>query len=327
MNPAPGKLAPAEQSRRMSRAAVASLAMGLLSAGLSVLAAVPALLLGLYAVRAINASGGRLHGARLAVAGMALGALATLATVVGVAAIVVLRLQTERSVVECANNLRAIGVAVTLNHDGNRGTYPAGTVPAPDLVPSQRLAWTVAILPFLDADTPAARGRAGLADKVDRGKPWDAPPNAAVARTRLRRFLCSSAPDTEDGEGRGLNSYIGLAGIDPDAPELPRGNPRDGFFGYDRKITDTDLARGLSHIMIVAETDSNPGPWTAGGQPTVRGLDPEQDNYVGVSRPFGGLHRAGANVLWADVSVTMTSNGCAPQLFRSLTLLTALDGP
>ena len=44
---------------------------------------------------------------------------------------------------------------------------------------------------------------------------------------------------------------------------------------------------------------------------------------VGPEAPFGGLHRGGANVLWADGSVRWQSDNIRPNLFRTHVLITS----
>ena len=43
----------------------------------------------------------------------------------------------------------------------------------------------------------------------------------------------------------------------------------------------------------------------------------------GAEAPFGGLHRGGANVLWADGSVRWQSDTIRPNVFRAHVLITA----
>src|SRR4029077_5214626 len=100
---------------------LSSFALGLLA-----LTGVPALVIGLRALRAVNPSDGRLRGGRPAVAGMALGGLATLTTAVGVAAILALRAQDASRRVECANHLRLIGSSLYKYADAH-GSFPAAT--------------------------------------------------------------------------------------------------------------------------------------------------------------------------------------------------------
>jgi hypothetical protein len=300
----------------VSRAAVASLVLGLLSPLLSLIAAVPAFLIGLRALRAINRSDGRLGGAGLAVAGMALGAVAGIVTAVGVLLIAVNRLQMTRDRVECADHLRALGLAVRVYHDRNDNVFPAATAAAPDLPADRRLSWLAVLLPYLGADTPSGRAWKDLGGRLDLRQPWDSPANDAD-RVRVPLFLCRAFPEASRPAERGLTSYVGVAGIDPQAATLSRNDPRAGFFGYGRTVTDTDLAAGASYILIAIETRRDNDPWAAGGRPSVRGLDPDEDRYLGPGRPFGGLHANGANALYADAAVHFLRDTMAPAELRA----------
>ena len=82
-----------------------------------------------------------------------------------------------------------------------------------------------------------------------------------------------------------------------DAAELPRGDPLAGIFGYDRIVRREDLTAGATQTLLATETARDNGPWTAGGSPTVRGLDPTDAPYIGPGRPFGGMHPHGLNIL------------------------------
>jgi hypothetical protein len=314
-----------EPPPRTSPEAVASLVLGLLSPVLSLLGAVPAIFLGVRAVRAINLADGRLRGTRLAVAGMALGVLVTMATVVGVGAFIVLRMNRPAGGLACVDNLRAIGLAAHVYADTHGQVFPPGTAPTPGLAPGRRLSWLALLLPYMEAKTHGARTWQSLADKLDRDKAWDVGPNAATAGIRVRRFLCPMAHLAGETVPA-PTSYPGLAGVDPDAALLAKTDPRAGFFGYDRTITADDVRRGLNYTMIVAETGSNPGPWLAGGPATDRGLDPDVTTYIGAGRPFGGLHPAGANVLWGGGAVTVVAPPVSAHQFRASSLLSAAAG-
>ena len=118
------------------------------------------------------------------------------------------------------------------------------------------------------------------------------------------------------------------------AASLPADDPRAGFFGYDRRLTrkqlqethgegktgrgEDPLARGESRTLAVIETASAIGPWAAGGFPTVRGLDPAQRPYTGRGRPFGGLHRGGFHVLFADGAVWFLRDSIDPEKLEAL---------
>jgi prepilin-type processing-associated H-X9-DG protein len=301
---------------RTSTAAVASLVLGLLSLVLLLLTAVPALIVGWLALRAINESDGRLRGRPLAIAGMVLGFLGGILTAAGFGLIILLRVNAYRDRVECADHLRSIGQAVNAYCDNHKDTYPKGTFGSARLAPTQRLSWMAAILPYLDQGNTGNRPWESLANRLDPGKPWDDPANRAD-QARLRTFLCRAAPAADISVPPGLTTYVGLAGIDPDAASLPKTDPRAGFFGYDRTITRTDLVAGSSYTLMVVETGRENGPWAAGGPATVRGVAPDESHYLGPDRPFGGLHPGGANVLWADGRVMFLTEAVPPGDFRS----------
>src|SRR5881398_2467235 len=96
-----------EQGHRLSGLALAGAALGLTCAGGPL-----ALFLSLHALRAINASDGRLRGRPLAVAGLALGALGSLLLALGLAAVVLMPMREASNRADCTNNLRLIGLAV-----------------------------------------------------------------------------------------------------------------------------------------------------------------------------------------------------------------------
>jgi prepilin-type processing-associated H-X9-DG protein len=309
---------------RLSTAAVAAFVLGLLSLGLSLLAALPALYVGFRGLRAVNESDGRLRGRGLAVAGMALAGLTTLLTTLGTAAVVLIHLQSKSDRAACANNLREVGLAVNVYCDQNDFDFPQATVPNPRLPPERRLSWLAAVGPFLGsapgAPAEPTAGRRQTFAALGFEQAWDAPTNATAGQANVAAFLCPTFV-RDYRPGPGLTSYVGLAGIDPDAASLPENSPRAGFFGYDRTLSWLDLPAGTSTTMMATETTRDNGPWAAGGPPTVRGLDPERTRYIGYGQPFGGLHPGGLNVLWADASVRFVTEDVSPAHFRAQALL------
>ena len=73
-----------------------------------------------------------------------------------------------------------------------------------------------------------------------------------------------------------MTSYVGIAGLGPNAAELPVEDPRAGVFGFDRSTPLIEITDGTATTMAVAETAESNGPWKAGGPATVRGLDPSR---------------------------------------------------
>ena len=70
--------------------------------------------------------------------------------------------------------------------------------------------------------------------------------------------------------------------------------------------------------MLLGETTFANGPWTAGGPATVRGLNPGRRPYIGPGEQFGGSHRGGAMVAFADGSVRFLRDKIDPGVFEGL---------
>jgi prepilin-type processing-associated H-X9-DG protein len=304
---------------RLSKAALFAFILGLFSLILSLVAALPSLFLGIQAIRAINREEGRLRGRHLAIAGMAMSALSMVVTVLGLLALVLLFVQEKNHVAGCANNLRQIGQAINRYSDHNDHLFPPGTVPNPSLKPSERLSWEAAILNYLTEGETAGKKTDKKLEKligdIAFKEAWDASANSGL-RQNVVPYLCPAFAHELSPDQVGLTSYVGIAGVGNDAATLPRSNVNAGYFGYDRLIRVEDISARLDATMAAIETTQDNGPWPAGGPPTVRGVKSDDDRYIGRSAAFGGLHRGGANVLWADGSVRIVTEKINPELFR-----------
>jgi prepilin-type processing-associated H-X9-DG protein len=171
----------------------------------------------------------------------------------------------------------------------------------------------VSTVPFLEANDIYAR--------LDKEKSWDAEENQFATELRLAYLRCPGYPE---GSSDGLlapTHYVGISGIGGDAIELPRKDPRAGIFGYDRPVKPTELKRGTSETVMVVETSQASGAWTAAGSSTTRGVVPDRTPYFGVNGQFGGNHRDGANVAFADGSVRFVEQTIDPKLWEAMATL------
>ncbi len=311
---------------RPSTAALVTFVLGVSSLVFSLVTALPALYIGVRAVRAINTSDERIGGRRLAIAGMAIAGFTLLATVLGFTALVLLNVQEKSYRVGCTNNLRTIGEAVNAFSDLHEGHFPAATVVNPALMPEQCVSWQTAILPVLPHGTRGGDKWEKLLADIAIHDAWDAPANAGPRQTNVPTFLCPAfARGFSDGRP-GLTTYAGISGIGLDAATLPKEDPRAGIFGYERTLTRPDITAGISFTLMAVETAHDNGPWLAGGNPTTRGLDPDCEQYFGFSRPFGGLHNEGTNILWADGSVRLKAD-IPPAEFRTVARIHRIVSP
>jgi prepilin-type processing-associated H-X9-DG protein len=195
--------------------------------------------------------------------------------------------------------------------DPNR-LFPPGTLANPNLPPDHRLSWHIILMPYL--------GKEQLNAKFDRGRAWDDDANHGAICTLVPEYICPTQYRALPADTPQLTSYIGLAGLGPDAPTLLQTDPRAGFLRYDDATKIGSVQRGFSYTISILETGSNLGPFAAGGPPTVRGLDSATTPYIGYGRPFGG-HPEGANAAFADGSVRFQAAGISPHVLEMMATL------
>jgi prepilin-type processing-associated H-X9-DG protein len=242
--------------------------------------------------------------------------------------------QVNSNQVLCQHNLRQIGEALSLYQDRHEA-FPAGTWPNARLIPEKRLSWYVALLPLLPENVGGRASKsktlAPVFAEIDTDAAWDAAANAPAVRTPIPWFVCPANPHRVPPDSPRLTNYVGIAGLGPNAAELPDTDRNAGVFGYDRQTSRDAVqeGRGASETMMVAETALDNGPWAAGGPATVRGLDPGRQPYIGRGCQFGGLHPGGLNVLFVDGSVRFVREGISPEVFAAHATITrgkAVDG-
>jgi prepilin-type processing-associated H-X9-DG protein len=338
---------------RLSGLALTGLLLGL-AAPFTLVTGPLALYFGYRGLYAVNTSDGRLLGRGPAIAGMVLGGVVSVAGLLGVFALTMNRLRTANDLVECANHLRVIGLAVNQYEETHAHIYPRAVVPLEGQPPEKHASWLAALLPYLEINPNTETKWRRLAGRLDLTKPWDDPANQEALKTFVPFYQCPGYPDYDPAHNPGISTYVGIAGIGEDAAYLPKDHVCAGFFGYYRDLGLEDIRAGVgaSNKMMVLETTRHNGPWIAGGQPTVRGVSfdptflneqgttlvgllapphgnygvpliaallvprPEELSLIGPGRPFGGLHRGGVNVLWVDGSVRFVSDTMPPRTLR-----------
>lgn len=238
----------------------------------------------------------------------------------------------EADLQTCRMNLAMIGLGVH-NYHSAWDVFPPGTVANPALPPEKRLSWLFSGMPFM-----FCLGCWGMpTDNLDSVGPWDDPKTLPYAVVPIEVFHCPGSPRQSAVGYRSIDHhvdlkgktaieptpFIGIGGLGTDAPTLPVGDRRAGFFGYDRVIRPADIRDGMATTVMVVETSSLQGSWTAGGPATVRGLDPARQPYFGRGRQFGGNHpRAGkALMLFADGHVRPIRETVDPKVFEALSTI------
>jgi hypothetical protein len=224
----------------------------------------------------------------------------------------VARVRGAASRMSCENNCKQL-VFACHNYENDHDHLPAGTHLNPDLLPERRLSWVYTLLPYLEQDE--------IYKQIERSQAWDSATNTTATNKRIRPLICPTAADITIPH----TSYLGVAGVGPDAAALPADDPRVGAFGYDRTLKLKDFTDGTANTMLLLETRSG-GPWAHGGPCTVLGLDPANRPHVGDGRPFYGDHptdwwweKTGTTtVAMCDGSVRTVSDSVAPEVLEAL---------
>lgn len=204
---------------------------------------------------------------------------------------------------QSANNLKQLMLAMHNHHDVYRH-FPAGTIEASADDPDDRLSWLVSLLPFLE--------QAALFEQIDRESRWNSDANAEWTGFNITMFLNPAEPDGPAGR----THYVGMAGIGPDAANLPVNDPKAGVFGYNRTTRLRDITDGTSNTIAITEASADFGPWAKGGRSTIRGLTKEP--YINGPDGIGSRFPGGMNAALSDGSVRFLSENIDPDVLKAL---------
>jgi hypothetical protein len=233
----------------------------------------------------------------------------------GLAILALTRVRHEANIRKCENNLRQVAVAL-VSHDQTYGVLPLAVAPVlppgvkysvrippggplPGLPVERRFSWQAEVMPFM--------GSWPTFGHLEFWKAWDEGENlnrvtwvqlggkggplGPLVPNVMRWYQCPNGHDEVIPGVTSLTNYVGVAGVGPDAAELPKSDRRAGVFGYDRQIAICDVTNRLGSTLAAIETGYANGPWAAGGFATTRGFDPAR-RYLGADGQFDMGHRA-----------------------------------
>ncbi|AWM39957.1 putative major pilin subunit [Gemmata obscuriglobus] len=268
--------------------------------------------------------------------------IAIIAILIGLLLPAVQKVRAAAARLQCANNLKQIGLAVHNYHDAEKG-LPYLVFNNTSSV-SPKHAWTAYLLPYLEQGAVAS----SYSWNVD----FSDPANQAAANASIPVFVCPATPrskakvDLVPGFATATNpavtgspsDYVGFWRFwDPIAfPTTPWRDTVGALDGYDntqRKLT--QITDGTSNTAIIGESAGRPDKWVRGkldgALPVQHGLggawvgweatsvksfdSTGQTNHgpciINCSNNGGlyGFHTGGINVLFADGSVHFLRDG------------------
>lgn len=194
--------------------------------------------------------------------------------------------------IQCANNLRQTGVALS-NFESAYRILPAG---------SQRktaFAWSARTLPFLE--------QVNLYQAFDFELSWRQSVNRRPAAQRLAVFSCPTSWKQYPGH----TDYCGISGSWINA--AGNGSNNGIFFPETRKasaVRFSEITDGLSSTICVAEgvavDEVNGGFWAAGSN-CFSHDDGGINNLAGGFKEIASLHPGGAQAVFCDAAVRFLS--------------------
>jgi len=187
--------------------------------------------------------------------------IAIIAVLIGLLLPAVQKARTAAQRLQCANNLKQIGLALHGFHDAH--TYSPGNH-RPSALTSARERWFTKILPFLEQDN--------LYKSYDETTNWDSPNNLPVTSMPLQVAVCPSSPnpnrqDFDEANGFSnpvvaVTDYAAVYGLSPTflaANGFASTNPAGILTKVDNQFISTaDITDGLSNTIHVVESAGKP---------------------------------------------------------------------
>jgi prepilin-type N-terminal cleavage/methylation domain-containing protein/prepilin-type processing-associated H-X9-DG protein len=245
--------------------------------------------------------------------------IAIIAVLIGLLLPAVQKVREAASRIQCANNLKQIGLAAHNYHDAHN-KFPPGAVgpltPAfPQYLTLKHHGLGTYLLPYLE--------QAALASRYSWDASWFDPANQPVVNTQLKVWQCPSAqanrihdgslptvappPETLFNGTAACGDYAGMGAVDPglvsagviDSP----GGPRDerghyeGVFPINAARSVLDIQDGTTNTILIAECAGRPelwqgrqevpnvwlsgGPWASRNLLWCRGATPDGTAFFG----------------------------------------------
>ncbi|MCR4413789.1 MAG: DUF1559 domain-containing protein, partial [Thermoguttaceae bacterium] len=193
-------------------------------------------------------------------------------------------------------------------HAKAEGRFPPGAGGGALLPPSTRLSWIALALPYL--------GHREWRKELDPAYSWNSPQNRSVAQRRLDTVVNPLIAQRMTEAGFPVTHYVGVAGVGPDAGDLPADDPRAGVFGFARAVRPDEIPDGASNTLALLGVSRDLGPWASGGRATVRALT--RRPYVNGPDGFGSGQPDGMLAGMADGSVRFVSKDVDPAVLEQL---------
>src|SRR5262245_46561080 len=117
--------------------------------------------------------------------------IAIIAGLIGLLVPAVQKVRDAAARIQCANNLRQLGLALH-NHHGTLEYFPTSVRPS-GVTPLPRVSWTIPLLPFIEQDS--------IQRRYDLTSTWGASSNLPLTSLPIKILQCPSAPGSTRLDG------------------------------------------------------------------------------------------------------------------------------
>jgi hypothetical protein len=265
--------------------AITSLVLGCASFVCWIFTGLPAVILGIVALRQINRSRGELTGEGLAIGGIVTGGVTTFLVLPIMIALLLPAVQAAREAArrnQSMNNMKQISIAMQNYHDTRRALPAAGGGEGP----GAQLSWRVHILPFIEEQV--------LYEQFHLDEPWDSEHNRALIAKMPEVFQ-----DPNNRLPEGETSYLAVTG------------PGTAFGDGKTAIAFRDIVDGTSRTILFVEADPDQSVvWT---KPDDWQFDPSNP-----TRGLGSARFRGFLAAFADASVRFVDNDTEAETVKAM---------
>lgn len=185
--------------------------------------------------------------------------IAIIAILIGLLLPAVQKVRDSAARMQCANNLKQLGISIHNFASTNNEKFPTSTRPG-GVTTSPRISWAVALLPYLEQEN--------LVKNYDFNTTWSSASNLPITKQPIKMLQCPSSPEPSrlDGDPQtgvwdivGITDYGAVSTLSPIATNVnTTGFPIPGIMEKNKTVRITDVRDGLSNTLAIVESSGRP---------------------------------------------------------------------